>query len=253
MSHSIWTECAEKHSDRSSFEGRPYRVVEAQHFNSTRKLVDSDMEQYELERMLEENKPPIPREAQHLHILLSTPFRYPPLRFGSRFGTRMQRGLWYGSETPKTALVETAYYRLLFLEGSAADLTPLSLELTVFQAHVRTTQFVDLTAAPFCDHQDRISSKTSYSDSQALGEDMRASGVEAFRFVSARDQERGANIALFSPTAFAKSRPFNLSTWRCYVAKTVVEMTEKNYLKMASYRFERSAFEVAGALPHPAT
>ena len=53
-----------------------WRGVEAQHFVSTMKLVDSLAEQEELEGILEASKPALPG-APGQHYLLSTPFRYP--------------------------------------------------------------------------------------------------------------------------------------------------------------------------------
>ena len=83
-------------------------MVEAQHRISTRKLVDSDREQAVLEQLLESAKPPVPPASNLLHYLLFTPFRYPPLPNGSRFGTRWDRGIWYGAETLATAFAEVS-------------------------------------------------------------------------------------------------------------------------------------------------
>ena len=123
-------------------------MVEAQHHISTRKLVDSDEEQQLLEELIEGTKPP-ERTRGTLHYLLFTPFRYAPLRHGSRFGRRTEPGIWYGSEEQSTAFAEVAYYRLLFLEGTTAQLAPLHVQLTVFRARVRTPRGVDLTTSAF--------------------------------------------------------------------------------------------------------
>ena len=122
------------------YEGRPWRVVEAQHRNGTRRLVDSDEEQGVLEALIDRVKPPAPAgpEFRGLHYLLFTPFRHPPLPHGSRFGTRAEPSLFYASEVRETALAETAYYRLLFLEGTRAELGPVTVELSAFQVEVRT-------------------------------------------------------------------------------------------------------------------
>ena len=64
----------------------------------------------------------------------------------------------------------------------------------------------------------RFSSKTTYAQTQQLGSDMRAAGVELFRFTSARDPKGGANVALFTPRAFALTRPLApAATWTCTV------------------------------------
>src|SRR6478752_10538487 len=137
MSSSIWTRCA------GASEIRPLRVsacraVEAQHQVSTRKLVDSAEEQILLEELIDRAKPPYTTPSR-LHYLLATPFRYPPLRHGSRFGRRFEPGIWYGSESRRTAFAEVAYYRMVFLEGTSADLGLLTTQHTAFSARVRTT------------------------------------------------------------------------------------------------------------------
>jgi len=84
MSSSIWTQCAGD-SRLRSLDVDAWRVVEAQHQVSTRKLVDTAAEQSLLEELIDGVKPP-DRTGGALHYLLATPFRYPPLRHGSRFG-----------------------------------------------------------------------------------------------------------------------------------------------------------------------
>ena len=252
MSQSIWTRCA-----GSSEVGRlaldAWRVVESQVALSTRKLVDSDAEQELLEELLERVKPPVPRERsfRHLHFLLYTPFRHPPLRQGSRFGTRAERGIWYGSRALPTALAEVAYYRLLFLEGTAAALGTVTVELSAFQAKIRTTHGVDLTVPPFAAHRARIASRTSYAVSQQLGHEMRAAGVEAFLFTSARDLNHGQNVGLFAP-AFARRTPTIPHGWTCTATSARVEFSRKDVFRRERHVFERSAFLVAGSLPAPA-
>ena len=136
MPSNIWTRCGGR-SNLRRLAGRAWRVVESQHLFSTRKLVDSDEEQRLLEQLIEDVKPPS-GAPPGLHWLLSTPFRYPPLRHGSRFGTRAERGIWYGSRTRATAFAEKAYYLLLFLAGTSADLTPLETDVSIFQAAYET-------------------------------------------------------------------------------------------------------------------
>ena len=251
MSLSIWTACAGK-SRLRPLRATPWRVVEAQHVSSTRKLVDSVAEQEELERIIEQTKPPLPADCEHLHYLLFSPFRYsPPLRNGSRFGTKQQRGIWYGSDQRETAMVEVAYYRLLFLAGSTAQLLPLTVPLSIFQSHVATSLGVDLTEAPFSEYREQLSSPTSYEVAQSCGREMRADGVVAVRFESAR-QHGGTNLALFHPAAFAKPDPDTPEAWTCTVTRTQVEYRPVNVPRRETLVFARSQFEVDGALPSPA-
>ena len=226
-------------------------MVESQHQISTRKLVDSDAEQQLLEQMIDTAKPP-ERAPRGLHYLLFTPFRYPPLRHGSRFGRRHERGIWYGSETQRTAFAEVAYYRLLFLEGTAADLGLLQTELTAFRAAVRTSQGVDLTIPPFAEYADALASRVSYTETQAVGAAMRAAGVEAFRFVSARDEQGGVNVGVIAPAAFGRRAPRSVETWHCTATRAAVELTRRDYFARASFQFARAEFLVDEVLPAPA-
>ncbi len=252
MSQSIWTPCAgSSRVARVSFDA--WRVVESQFITSTRKLVDSDAEQELLERLLESVKPALPQDPglSRLHFLLYTPFRHPPLQRGSRFGLRIERGIWYGSLMLPTAFAEVAYYRLVFLEGTAAKLGTISVELSAFRASIGTGRGVDLTIPPFTAYEAEISSKTSYASSQTLGREMRASGIEAFIYVSARAAERAKNVGLFAP-AFTRRMPAALSTWMCTATRARVEVSKKDVFRKRRYAYERAEFEVDGVLPMPA-
>ena len=250
MSSSIWTQ-SEGSSSVRPLDVEPWRVVEAQHRIATRKLVDSDAEQALLEEILDRHKPPV-KVGGGLHYLLSTPFRYPPLRRGSRFGSRWEPGLWYGAESQRTAFAEVAYYRLLFLEGSAADLGLVETDLTAFCVTVRTPRGVDLSSPAFARWQSGLASKTSYEVTQPLGTAMRDAGVEAIRYRSARDVTGGVNVALFTPRAFGGRRPRDLETWRSAASRSSVEMTKHDYFARVVHRFERAEFLVDGHLPRPA-
>ncbi len=250
MSSSIWTRCAGD-SEIKPLSVSPWRVVEAQHQVSTRKLVDSAEEQALLEDMIDGVKPP-DATGGSIHYLLFTPFRYPPLAHGSRFGGRRERGIWYGSVQRRTAFAEVAYYRFLFIEGSRADLGTVVTALTAFTARVRTRRGIDLTAPPFDAHRRAISSPASYASSQALGSVMRRSGVEAFRYPSARDAEGGVNVAAFVPSVFGNAIPKSFETWHCTASSDRVEVTQSDYFKRDKFAFPRAQFLVQGLLPAPA-
>jgi hypothetical protein len=209
--------------------------------------VDSDEEQALLEELIEDVKPPTGAPAG-LHY----PFRYPPLRHGSRFGTRAEHGIWYGSRTRATAFAEKAYYLLLFLEGTTAELAPLETDVSIFQAAYETRRAVDLTRGAFARYQALISSPSEYAESQALGREMRADGVEAFLYASARDPEHGANVGLFVREALSSRRPSVPESWRCLVTREGVEVTKEDVFRSASFAFKRRVFEVDGRLPAPA-
>lgn len=250
MSSAIWTRCAGD-SRVGPFRATPYRAVEAQHQISTRKLVSSDAEQQVLEDLIEGAKPPSPA-APRLHYLLATPFRYPPLPHGSRFGHAHERGIWYAADSVRTVLAETAYYRLLFIEGTAADLGAVESDFTVFRARISTRRGIDLTQGPFESERPIVASPMSYRATQALGAAMREGGVEAFRYPSARDVEGGTNVAALVPSVFTGARPTGIETWHGLARQTGVGFQKRDYFHKRSFWFPRSDFLVDGALPAPA-
>lgn len=251
MSQDIWTQCGGI-SNARALNLEPWRVVESQYWNSTRKLVDSDEEQAILEEMIDGVKPSVPKGLERLHYLLFTPFRHPPLRNGSRFGRLDERGIFYASVDIETACAEVAYYRLVFLEGSATTLGLIATEHTAFQVGVKTQKGIDLTVPPFSKFEARISSKADYSVPQQLGSAMRGDGIEAALFISARAPNKGVNVALFEP-AFDSTEPRRgFTTWICSATTQGVEFKEKNIFKPRRFAFPRGMFLVKGALPMPA-
>ena len=246
----IWAACAAQ-VHLEPIAGEAIRVVESQEQIATNALVDDLAEQAQLEALLDAAKPPAPAGTGHLHYLLATPFRYPPLRHGSRFGTRNEPSLFYASLQLRTALAETAYYRLVFWSGMATP--PPSGKLvtahTVFGASYGTEHGLRLQHQPFTEFRSQIANPERYSDSQLLGRHMRATGVEAFEYPSARDTEGGTNIAMFSPNALQRTRPTFQQAWLCDTdaARVMFYSAEES-----SYVYAREAFLVDGELPQPA-
>ncbi len=235
----------------SAFAGPAWRVVEAQHRVSIRRLVDTLDEQALLEQIVDEVKPPRPRgsEFDRLHYLLSTPFRHPPLLRGSRFGAANERSVWYGARQVETSLAEKAYYQLLFVDGTRAELENVSCDWTAFRVDVQTDAAVDLTAPPFDRFRRQISSPTSYAATRRLGRAMRAAGVVAFLFTSARCPRKGTVVGLFSP-AFASKSPGAFQTWKCLVTGVGCEVVHLNGARPPLV-FSRTSFEIDGRIPAP--
>jgi hypothetical protein len=105
--------------------GTVLRLVQQQGIHALGPLVE-DLEQLaRLEALVETSKPSLPSSMPELpsHPLLTAPFRYPPLRHGSRFGGRECRGMFYGSRSRAGSLVEGAYSALPFWEGMQAPPT----------------------------------------------------------------------------------------------------------------------------------
>ena len=81
---------------------------------------------------------------------------------------------------------------------------------------------------------------------------MRADGVEAFVYASARDPEAGLNVGLFVAAALPSRRPAAPETWRCIATRDGVEVVKEDVFRPASFTYPRQAFEVDGRLPSPA-
>jgi hypothetical protein len=141
---------------------------------------------------------------------------------------------------------------MVFLEGTAASLGTVETALTAFTVRARARRGIDLTRAPFDSHRRTISSPQSYSSSQALGTAMRASGVEAFAYSSARDREDGVNVGIFLPSVFGKAKPKGFETWHCAASRDRVDITKSDYFKRQNFDFPREQFLVNRVLPAPA-
>lgn len=227
------------------------RLVESQEQVATNQLVSSLDRQAVLEDMLETTKPNLRKGSERLHYLLATPFRYPPLKHGSRFGSRSEPSLFYGSLETRTVLAEAAYYRFVFWYGMARPPSgKLDTQHTLFAAAFRTDQGLQLQEPPFAAHREALSSPSDYSASQALGTQMRLAGIEAFEFISARDPERGINAALFTPQAFAKKAPVSQEAWLCELTGERVRF--RAAWGRDTHDFALDLFQVAGRLPWPA-
>ena len=255
MSQAIWTQC-EQEFKFSSYGGMPWRVVEAQHVIATRKLVDSDEEQQILEDLIEAAKPPRPYDegCTRYHYLIWTPFRYPPLKHGLRFGSMDRKGLWYGSEGLETAFSEKAYYTFLFRSGSTADFGTFDATITAFCIHVQTKACAKLTQPPFLKFEKELSSPASYVATQPLGSALRDHGAEIICFKSARCPSGGTNLAVTGISVFQDTAPRETSTWFCTSSAQTVEFKPSGFQTVSATRtvFNKSDFEIAGKFPAPA-
>lgn len=216
MTLDIWAQCSDKIFP-VSLSGEIFRVVESQEKIATNELVDTLEEQALLEEMLELTKPTLPDVAHGLAYLLFTPFRYPPLKYGSRFGSRFEPSLFYGSRKLTTALAEMAYYRLHFWfdMSIAPPAGKLKTQLTAFSAEIKTAKGLELQAPPFLEYETHLMDKAGYNKTQALGTSMRENGFDAFEYVSARDVDKGLNVGLFTPDVLARKKPTSTENLLC--------------------------------------
>lgn len=248
----IWQACAGA-EQITPLRGRLVRLVESQEQVATLQLVDTLDEQALLEQLLESSKPPLPRSDEPLHYLLHTPFRYPPLRWGSRFGRRHEPSLFYAACRLETAMAETAFYRFVLWYGMA-EAPPsgrILSEHSSFEARYQVERGIRLQQPPFSAYREQLTDRSDYRATHKLGSAMREVGVEAFEFPSARCPLQGNNVALFSPQAFSERRPRNLQPWLCE--------TTADYVAFKSAQgpdtprgFALELYLVDGRLPQPA-
>lgn len=218
MSSNIWTAAALA-SEARPLRGRLWRVVEAQAKVSTMKLTDTLEEQAALERLLDETKPKIPVECEHLGYLLFTPFRYAPYPFDSRFRRAGSRdGVFYASEEPDTAIAEAAFYRLLFFAESPDTPWPSNAaEHTVFAVDIATAKAIDLTRPPLDRDHGAWTRLTDYAPCLDLADAARAASLEAIRYQSVRDPQARANVALLTCRVFRRHDAVERQTWHLHI------------------------------------
>lgn len=188
-------------------------MVEAQHIASTMKIVDTREEQDLLESLLESGKPARPDLARALHYLLATPFRYDPLRGGSRFRAMTDPGVFYGAGSVRTAAAELGFWRWKFLRD-AVDLERLEpVAHTAFRAGIATAA-VDLREPPFATQRSVWEHRSDYVGTQALARVVRQTDVGAILYRSVRDPQPGQCLALLTPAGFARPQPHaRTQTW----------------------------------------
>jgi hypothetical protein len=244
----IWEQCAGQITP-GPLAGRLLRLVESQEQVATSRIVGSLSRQALLEDMLEAAKPAA--IDSRLHYLLAAPFRYAPLAHGSRFGTRAERGIFYGALSERPLLAEAAYYRLVFWYGMRRPPPHRFLtQHTMFAARYRTRCGLRLQSPPFDRYHATLADPADYAATQALGRRMREAAVEAFEYVSARDRKGGINVALFTPRALVSRKPLNKREWLCETSGERVAFRARHSAGISEWRLE--AFLVNGRLPQPA-
>lgn len=248
----IWEACnGGEHIKRIS--GDLHRLVESQEQVATMGYVDTLDEQALLEELLDESKPDYPvKVLGELHYLLKTPFRYPPLEWGSRFGRKYEPSLFYGGESLEATLSESAYYRFVFLlsmEGEPPS-NRLKSEHTLFTISYRTQLGMQLQQPPFDAYTAQLTHPKDYTASQLLGSAMREAGVEAFQYQSARSAESAICGALYTADVFTGKRPETTEQWLCEL--TASSVTLKAISSSQIYHYPVTQFEVDGEFPLPA-
>jgi len=235
---------------QTSLDGVVLRLVEQQGAQATRRTTDSLDEQAWLEDFLEASKPEFPsaQECVVRHRLLLTPFRYRK-RHGSRFASRWERGLFYGSRSRYGCLLEGAYYELVFQNGPEQPFPRSSaMRKVLFHVEMSTSRGLKLQEQGSRELQARLRDPVDSRFCQGTGRQMRDAGIEAFEYHSARSGEDVVQLGAISCCVFSGT-PFDQVevqleanghgvSFRCLDDNTV-------------HHFRRQHFEVNRELPQP--
>ncbi len=193
--------------------GRAWRAVEAQHRVSTMRLVGNHAGAQELlERILEENKPPVPEECADLPYLLATPFRYRPVKGGSRFRAWPAAGVLYGAEQERTACAELGYWRWRFVQDSEGVKELAAAAQTVFSFGYAGSG-LDLREDPLRRWRRVWEDPKDYRGCQELAEEAIRQGEELILYRSVRDGEKGMCVAVLRGKAIRPRRVIEQQTW----------------------------------------
>lgn len=247
----IWEVC-EGTRQFQTISGTAWRLVESQEQIATLGYVDTLEEQALLEELLDSVKPPYPANTENFHYLLKTPFRYPPLKWGSRFGRVHEPGIFYAGCEAKTTLAESAYYRFVF--WYSINNTPIKNTITsshtLFCVNYSSTQGIRLHTVPFNQYQQQLTHPQDYSATQQLGSAMRAAQVNVFEYISARDPDKNVCVGLFTHQALTQKKPSDMTQWLCELSAQEVAFKQMGNSEII--RFPLDNFLIAGDLPLPA-
>lgn len=245
----IWSVCdAAKHVQ--ALNGTLFRLVEGQEQIATRNVVDGLDEQLLLEQMLDDSKPDYKIADPQLHYLLKSPFRYPPLKWGSRFGNTFEPSIFYGGCSAEVTLSETAYYRYVFwfsILASEEEKGIFKSQHTMFTVGYQCDHGLKLQEPPFSEYQAMLTDPVFYQIPQQLGADMRKNEIQVFEYASARDNQHRSCVGLFTQNAFTESEPSNLQGWLCDVDEHSVIF--KSIAANKLVRFPISDFLIDGKFP----
>lgn len=240
MPVNMWTPI-DLSSEARPWQGSGWRAVEAQHKVSTMVLTHGKLnDQATLESILEDAKPLVPIEAEGLHWLLSTPFRYFPLPGGSRFRKRNEPGVFYGADDRQTACAEVGFWRWKFwMDSEGLRNKAKSVQLTLFEFHAATPQAIDLSHPPFSAERHLWADPGSYEATQALALNARKAGIELIRYESVRNPG-GMCLAIMTAQMFKNvCDPYrnNQQTWTLHIQPPNL-ITWQRELNNESFSFE---------------
>ncbi|WP_068315805.1 RES family NAD+ phosphorylase [Polycladidibacter hongkongensis] len=206
-----------------------WRLVEAQHINSCRKITESTEDYDLLESELEKIKPPVSEEFQNKHFLFFTPTRYKPYP-ASRFRVSdSDHAVYYASEDVKTAVYECLFYKLKTFAASPDSGLPANwINKSAIKTPVKACRHLDLTKSPYVELSNQWTDRKDYSCCIGLADEAYKNDVELIRYQSVRDPEKGANLAIMRASAFLEREPNVAGSWKVLFNKTNISLVCEN-------------------------
>ncbi|WP_420550153.1 RES family NAD+ phosphorylase [Litorivicinus lipolyticus] len=235
----------------TTLNGTLFRYAEDQERSVTRDLVPSIDEHEILERLLDDSKPQTPDDAADKHYLLSTAFRYPPLPFGSRFGTPHERGILYASESYRALQMELAFYRFSFYHDIDEPPATIRSNHVLFEFDYSTNRAIDLTGLKG-ELNESLTSPSDYTWTQRVGRWCRSQDIRALRYPCARGRPSDINVAVLDPAAIAKPPTILLGFTVRTTADLVTIVSGANTREPFDRDISIELFFVDGELPRPA-
>jgi hypothetical protein len=230
--------------------GAIYRLVESQEQVATNSLVRTLAEQALLEELLESSKPPLPTPAWiALPARDAIPLPAIAVRLPLRHPLRTESVLRSALRADDAGRKRVLPLRVLVGHGAATCGT------AAYPAHACSGGNFDTAgtaAAPAAIRRIRRHAHASQRlcRNTGAGQAMRAAGIAAFEYRSARDPAAGINVALFTPETLARRAPAILEEWLCETDG--VNVTYYSRHGGGIHVFPLQTFTVDGRLPTPA-
>lgn len=217
-----------------------WRMVECQETAATLSLVNTMDEQLLLEELIDRVKPAYRTGTEKMHYLLKTAFRYPPLKHGSRFGTRKMPSFFYASEEQQTVLAEVAYYRFIFLDDMDEPYPGvIDSKHTMFAVRLTTNSCLDLSESVYQPIRENLTDPGHYTICQAIGEwAIDEKKADLIRYESARNLSF-FNVAVAEPAAIRSPRPKELQNWLCRTESSYISFSSR---EQGTYKFPIELF-----------
>lgn len=224
-----------------------YRFSRANKYGSLSRLTDSEDQKKILKRKLFPEEFNSNDNFNDLENFLLEPFKLPPLKYGSRFGSENEKGIFYASCDIITALYESVYYLFVFIKDSNMPLKPYFVTYNSFSVGLKTSNNLDLTVSEWKNLKYKISDPSSWQYSQDIGKKAREADFDSISYYSSR-KDSGVNIAVLKDGVFLNKKPQDFIYWEGYINNDYITFqSSPSQVRV----FKKSDFMIEGNFPLP--